>query len=245
MDIVEWLLIGIVIFFGIQYVLGPVIVLWSQKMPEKYSFRLLESQQFLSERTPTFIELHEEIQGGDFEYIGSSELILSNTSMYFSIYNNFDKKIACTLVTAQSAPVNTTYIEFTQMYKNGSTLNVSNAPIINVYPKSEYRLSFRFPLVNDFDQLFTLAEKLINSNKQNDEKTTFTRGKEFEAVESYLNRELSELIERGWVQSKTVAGNRRLTIKGASLMTWKMLWPIKQILNRIDISYSNRAIENT
>ena len=36
MDIVEWLLIGIVIFFGIQYVLGPVIVLWSQKMPEKY-----------------------------------------------------------------------------------------------------------------------------------------------------------------------------------------------------------------
>lgn len=245
MEIVEWVILGIVIFLGIQYLLGPIIVLWSQKIPEKYSFKLLESQTFLAERTPTFIELHEKIQDRDFDYIGSSELIMSNSSMYFSIYNNFDKKIACTLVTAQSVPVNTTFIEFTQMYKNGFVLNVSNAPVINVYPKSESRLSFRFPMVNDFEKLLTLAEKLINSNKKNDEKITFTRGNEFKAVESYLNRELSELIERGWVQSKAIAGNRRLTIKGALLMTWKMLWPIKQIINKIDISHSKRAIEST
>lgn len=244
MEIVEWIIIGMAIFFGIQYLFAPIIVFWSQKLPENYSFNLLESEKFLSERTPVFIELHKEIQDSGFEYIGSSELIMSNASMYFSIYNNFSKKIACTLVTAQSVPVKSTYIEFTQMYKNGSVLNVSNAPIINVYPKSEYRLSFRFPMVNDFGQLLELAEKLINSNKQSEEKITFIRGDEFKTVESYLNRELSELIERDWVQSIITAGHRRLTVKGALLMTWKMLWPIKQILNKIDISRSHRAIEN-
>jgi len=44
--------------------------------------------------------------------------------------------------------------------------------------------------------------------------------------------------------SKVVTGNRRLTIKGALLMTWKSVWPVKQILNRSDIAYSKRAIEN-
>lgn len=243
MEIAEWIVKGFLILLGIQFFFGPIIVWWGQRMPEHYRFKLIESQKFLSERTPTFIELHKEIQDRKFEYIGSSELIMSNSSMYFSIYNNFDKKIACTLVTAHSTPINITHIEFTQMYKNGSVLNVGNASIINVYPKSESRLSFRFPQVNDFDQLLALAEKLIQSNKQNEQKITFTRGDEFDEVESYLNRELSELIENGWVQSEVVAGNRRLTLKGALLMTWKMLWPIKKILSNIDISYSKRAID--
>ena len=153
--------------------------------------------------------------------------------MYFSIYNNVDKKIACSLITAHGGPVNTTHIEFTQMYKNGSVLNVSNASMINVYPKSDSRLSYRFPQINDFDQLLALAEQLIHSSKQTEEKITFTRGCEFQAIESCLNRELNELIEEGWVQSNVVTGNRRLSVKGALLMTWKMLWPVRQVLNKI------------
>ncbi|MCD4774593.1 MAG: hypothetical protein K8S15_00915 [Candidatus Aegiribacteria sp.] len=244
METAGWIIKFLVFVLGIQYLIGPIIVWCTQKLPEKYVFRLVDSKKFLSERTPTFIALHEEIQDKEFEYIDSSELNMSNTSVCFSIYNHFDKKIVCTLVTARSDSINTTYIEFTQLYKNGSVLNVSNSSIINIYPTSEMRLSFRFPQVNDFDKLLTYAEKLINSNKQNEQRITFEKGKEFETVESYLNIELNELIERGWVQSKVVTGNRRLTIKGALLMTWKSVWPVKQILNRSDIAYSKRAIEN-
>jgi len=244
MEIAGWIIKAFVLILGIQYLFGPIVVWWIQRLPDKYRFELIDSKKFLSERIPTFIALHEEIQDGEFEYIGASELTMGNTSMHFSIYNNFDKKIVCTLVTACSIPVNTTHIEFTQIYENGSVLNVSNSSIINVFPRSDMRLSFRFPQISHFDQLLTYAEKLIDSNKQNEHRITFLKGKEFEAVESYLNRELNELIERGWVQSKVVAGNRRLTIKGALLMTWKLVWPIKQISNRSDIAYSMRAISD-
>ena len=244
MEIAEWLFNGVLIFLGIQFLLGPVIVWRSQKMPEYYRFNIIESQKFLSERSPTFIALHKTIQGSGFEYTGSSELLMSNLSMYFSLYNHFDKKIACTLVTAHSKPVNTTHIEFTQMYEDGSVLNVSNASVINVYPRSVSRLSFRFPRVNEFGQLLALAERLIRNHKQGERRITFKRGQEFEALESYLNRELKELIARGWVRSDVVAGQRRLTIKGATLMTWKMLWPVRQILSNIDISRSRRAAGN-
>ena len=145
METVGWIIKAFIFILGVQYLLGPVIVWWIQKLPDKYRFELIDSKKFLSERIPTFIALHEEIQDREFEYIGSSELIMGNTSMYFSIYNNFDKKIACTLVTACSVPINTTHIEFTQIYENGSVLNVSNSSIINVFPKSDMRLSFRFP----------------------------------------------------------------------------------------------------
>ena len=147
------------------------------------------------------------------------------------------------MVTAQGTSVNSTHIEFTQMYKNGTVLNVSNASMINVYPKSRMRLSFRLPSVKNVAQLLSLANKLIDANKQDEEKITFARGREFETVEDYLNRELNQLVKAGWVQSTVVEGNRRLTIKGALLMTWKMLWPVKQIINRIDISESSRAID--
>ena len=244
MEIAVWIIEALVIFLAAQYVLGPVLVWWKQRLPEKYRFKLLDSEKFLSARTAVFIALHEEIQAGNFEYIGSSELMMSDVSMYFSIYNNFDKKIACTLVTAHSIPEDTSYIEFTQMYENGSVLNVSNASIINVYPKSEMRLAFRFPEVNDFHRLLELAEKLIRTNRKNEQKITFTRGNEFAAVEAYLDRELNKLVDRGWVQSGIVAGGRRLTVKGALLMTWKMVWPARQILNKSDIAFSERAAQN-
>jgi hypothetical protein len=92
--------------------------------------------------------------------------------------------------------------------------------------------------------LLALAEKLILGNKKNEQKITFTRGSEFEAVETYLNRELNELVKKGWVQSRTGAGGRHLTVKGALLMTWKLVWPIKQILNKSDIAFSERATLN-
>ena len=119
----KWIIEVLVILVCGQYVVGPVLVWWNQRFPERYRFNLLDSEKFLSERKPVFTRLHEEIQAENFEYIGSSELMMSNVSVYFSIYNNFDKKIACTLVTAHSIPEDTTYIEFTQMYEKGSVLN--------------------------------------------------------------------------------------------------------------------------
>jgi len=244
MESFKWIIDVVIIYFCFQYTVGPILVWWSHKMPDKYKLNLLDTDNFLSKRSQIFLELHSQIQDNNFIYIGSSELIMGKSSLYFSLYNNDDKQLACTLVTASASPIHTTHIEFTKTYEDGSVLDVSNALMSGVYPESKMKLQFRFPHINDFNKLLKVTEKLVSCYKNNAVQSTLSKNNEFSEVEGFLNMELIELIENGWVKQTNSDGFRRLTIKGALLMTWKMIWPIKQILNYKDVYTSKQALKN-
>ncbi len=227
-----------------QFIIGPIMVFISQRMPDAYRFKILDSDNFLTDRTNTFKNLHDTIISQGFEYIGSSEINQSHSNMYFSIYNNYESKLACTLSTAHSAAQETTQIEFTQMYSNGSVVNINNNPIFDVYPNNSLKSCFRFPQINDFNQLLNIAHKLISAHKTGAEKISFDKSHEFSTIESHLTDELNLLISKGWVSSNISNNERRLTIKGAILMTWQLCWPVKNLLNNRDISLSEKALEN-
>ena len=75
-----------------QFIIGPVLVYFSQKMPKAYQFKRFDSDAFYSQRTDTFKQLHNTIVDQGFEYVGSSEIVHSHSDMYFSIYNNYELK---------------------------------------------------------------------------------------------------------------------------------------------------------
>ena len=89
-----------------------------------------------------------------------------------------------------------------------------------------------------------ITEKLIANYKGIKTKNSLTPNNEFKEIEEYLNLELKDNIEKGYISSNMHNGIRRLTIKGAILMTWKMVWPIKQALNFKETLYSKRALKN-
>jgi hypothetical protein len=60
---------------------------------------------------------------------------MSDSSMYFSIYDATDSTLCCALSSAYSQPSNTTQIEFTQLFEDGSIINVNNNPLFDIYPK--------------------------------------------------------------------------------------------------------------
>jgi hypothetical protein len=243
MDFLEWIVkIGLALL-GIQYALGPILVWWSQKMPEAYRFNKLDSSKFLSERSDTFLNLHKEILSRGFEYVGSSEMKASNSSMYFSIYYNIETKLCCTLSSAHSKPSNTTQMEFTQLFADGSLININNNPLFHVYPEWDKKKCYRFPNINSFTELLDVSRKLINSYGSA-EKTGFTPGEEFSVIESHLTDELLRLVSLGWVSKKVFNGERRLTVKGAILLTWQLCWPIKKVMSNKDEKLSNRALQN-
>jgi hypothetical protein len=244
MNIVYLLLKIILILLASQYVVGPILVFFLQKFPNKYHFKILDSKDFLSERSETFCLLHDEIQKHGFECIGSSELIHSNSSMYFSFYNNLDLKLVCTLSTAHSKPVNSTQIEFTQMYEDGLVLNVSNISLISVFPSNKRKLGYRFPEMNDIKQLLDTTKRLVDKNETIKKRVTFEPGAEISTIEAHLDEEVQTLIAKGWVSEKLVNDEHRLTIKGAALMTWKLCWPVKKVLERNEESIARNALNN-
>ena len=244
-NIALWGVIIVFALFSLQYLAGPILVYKSSVFPKEYKFNILDTESFLSERSETFLELHNQLRSLGFEHSGSSEFFLSHVSMYFSIYSNQKLKIACILSSAKSELINSTQIEFTQLYPDGSVLNVNNNNIHETYPANNLKMSFRFPEINDIEQLLKISQKLGPKFKDYEQRIPLTKNREFDDVESFLNKELKLLIDNGWVSSRTTNDYRKLTIKGALLLTWKNCWPVNKILNNREINFSQHANENT
>jgi hypothetical protein len=242
MEWLEWILKIALLLIGMQYVAGPVVVWWTQKLPERYKFVRLDSEEFLTQRSNTFLRLHRELVAGSFGYIGSSELKMSLATMYFSIYYNPQTKLCCTLSSAHSKPASTTQIEFTQLFDDGSVVNVSNNPLFDIYPAWDRKIVYRFPNTNDFGELLSAANKLIEKETKS-VKVGLKQGSEFETIENYLTQEMMRLISMGLVSGKAVGGERHLTLKGAIIFTWKLCWPVKSILSSLDEKRSIRALQ--
>ncbi len=245
MVILEWIIYIALALTALPYVVGPPLVWLSQTMPEAYRFALLDTEAFLAERSDTFLALHKQISASGFHYIGSSELAMSHSSMAFSIYFNPESLLCCTLSSAYSEPMNTTQIEFTQLFEDGSVVNINNNPLFNIYPDWDKKIGYRFPQVNDFDQLLSIASALIAAHQTTSSKSGLEQGREFAVIEQHLNSEMQRLIDTGYVSPTVHQGKRRLTIKGALLFTWKLCWPIKGWLARRDEIFSRKALLST
>lgn len=242
-NILLWLFIIVSGLVCLPYIVGPILVYRSQKMPTTYKFVPLELQAFLEKRGEIFRQLHDEITANGFSYIGSAELGMSHSAMYFSIFYSADKAITCTLLSAEARNIGTsTQIEFTQMYTDGTLLSVNNNVTFGVFPEWKIKQCFRFPHINNFSQLLEIAERLMHKYKVGIPVKPMPTGEEFAIIEAHLNEEMHQLIERGWVSAQASADGRQLTLKGAILMTWKMCWPLKQIIDKNDIARSMKAL---
>lgn len=245
MEYINWLIYPLLIFFSVQYLLGPIMVYINQKLPIKYRFKILDRETFLKERGSMFGALHEQILGSGFRYVGSSELNMSHSALYFSIYYSEDLRLTCTLMTAHAAHnAPFTQIEFTQIYEDGTLFGVNNNGIFGAYPKWSIKDGYRFPSVNDFNRLLSITHKLISRYKRDCFPIALEPGSEFQTIENHLNDEVQHLIEIGWVSPKQHGESYHLSIKGAVLMTWKMCWPIKVFINKADVKRSEAALRN-
>jgi len=243
MEILSKVLGFISIVVGAQYVFGPILVYINQRTPSRHKFNIIDKDEFLLGRGDVFRELHKEIVGSGFRYVGSSDMKMSHSSTYFSIYYSEVRYITCTLLTAEAKNIpTTTQIEFTKIYSDSSTVSINNNSIFNVYPKWELKEGYRFPEINNFVGLLEVAERIMSARKPGRAPLPLIQEEEFKTIEDHLNLELDRLIDLGWISSKVVDGKRGLTIKGAIIMTWKLCWPVKSALNKIDLTRSRRVL---
>lgn len=229
-------------FIGAQYVVGPILVWRSQKFPQAYRFDELGPRKMEAESSIAYKKLHQKIIATGFEYIGSSELKMSQSKTLFSLFYNAETTLSCTLSSVFSQPASSTQVEFTQMYEDGSLTNVNNNPLFHIYPKWDKKTVYRFPKLNSISGLLKAANTL-RGKTETAKRAGYEKDRMFEIVEKHLNKELDRLVELEWVSSRVEGGERSLTIKGAILMTWQLCWPVKVILGTLDERRSVKALK--
>lgn len=225
--------------------LGPLLIKKIQKLPARVKFEKHDEKEFLSSRDQEFNELNRKIIEIGFEYVGSSFMADSHTNTSFSLYSNDADLTCCTIVSMVSKVKSLTYVEFSQLYNDGSMLDVSNANQVSPFPKMDLKLAVRYPEIHEPKELYEVFLKLKKSLKNTAQPIGYDKSKGFEVVEEFMAQESDMLVEKGYCNEPVdQEGKRTLTFKGAYLMTWRSVFPGNKIKNWLDRSTAHKLLKN-
>ncbi|OWL90787.1 hypothetical protein [Halopseudomonas aestusnigri] len=216
-------------------VIGPWLVLRTQRIPARVRFNNTDHARFLADRGEVFRRLDEQLQALQFAHIGSSVLPSSHTTSHFSLYVHPRDQAAAMLVTMTTGKRRVTYAEFTQLYADGSLLDVHNAPSLSSYPAMPCRIGVRMTGVNNLKRLFSTLQHLRARLPNSAAAIAYPEDQGFAPIERFLARESDELVAQGYCTPDIDSqGRRGLTLKGALLLTWKNAWPGRLVFNLLE-----------
>jgi hypothetical protein len=128
------------------------------------------------------------------------------------------------------------YMEFESRFAsdNLNVVQTNNSPLASHFARLPEELSFRFPQVSDTLRLYRLHRLLVKIHAPIERKIlTVIEKYGGDAVKYLANEVLLDAYRKqegtGYLRYSLAERCWRATIKGAYLMTWKLLWPIKQI----------------
>lgn len=246
MDII--LVVIAVLVFGIPVFMntvGPFIVWKTQRLPANVKFQPIDDNEFMEGRNSEFVYYDKSIKELGFDIVGSSLLQDSHTDSHFRLYWNKELKVAAMAVTAKSKIEEVTYIEFTQLYGDGSVLDVSNSPRPEAYPRLEFKHAYRYPDKKAPCDLLEAHKKLKEGIKITAAIVDYDLSRGFGEVEDWLKKESDALLEKGIVKPEIdEEGKRRLTLLGAIALTYRAVPPGKNIWAFVTEQRAKKALKS-
>jgi hypothetical protein len=226
--------------------LGPLFVKKVQKLPARIRFTGHDEKEFLLSRDEEFNLLDSEIKAIGFEYIGSSFMKDIHAETNFSLYTNETDMTCAVVVSIVSNVKSITYMEFSQLYEDGSMLDVFNASQVSPFPDMDIKIALRFPEIKSPKELYKVFIRIRDYLKNTAKPMAYDKSKGFKHVEDFMARESDELVKRGYCYNEIdTEGKRSLTWKGAYLLTWRSVFPGSRIRDYIDRSYARNMFKNT
>jgi hypothetical protein len=236
-------IVGVLLLINL---LAPLLIWKSQTIPARVSLAPIDIPGFLERCGDRFRELDAKLQDMGCDYLGSSQLELQQVTTRFSVYFLDGGFTIATLVTISGPDQEVVYVEFSRLYQDGSILNVNNSPIASAYPDMDVKIMARLPEHEDPAGLHSvfaqLADNLRNTSPMLDARNLDC----FSTIEEYIGKESDELARMGYCHSHIDKdGLRRLTLKGAYLMTWGQLFPGSWLKKARDARYARRLLQAT
>jgi hypothetical protein len=243
------LIIPIFIIVGLAiayYFFTPLLILKTQRMNE--DFDILPWNPLETPPPDSISRLFQEnenllIEAG-FRGMGSYLLPNStpNTQAVVRFYVHHENRDAA-LATAMfgilddgSLATQAYCIEFVSRFAsdNLKVVQTNNSFMTSCFARLPEELTFRFPDIQDSSKLYRLHQALVRVHAPIERKILTVIEKYGDDAIKYLaNEVLLDAYRKqegtGFLRHSPAERCWRATIKGAYLMTWKLLWPIKQI----------------
>ncbi len=237
-----WIFVGIACY----WLLPPLLILATQKM--EASPELVE---YDPEETPPprsvaryFKEEREGLEGCGFRWLSSVLLPnpVPNVRAVLELYAH-DRNSDAAMVTAifgvsdTAPPMQARYVEFIAQFRGHDVtmIQTNDNRDVSAFPDSPDEPTFRFPHVKDVQKLYALHQALVDRHGGGARKYLAVLDEFRGNVAEYLRvRVLREGYERQVRGGMLRYDERRdcfvPTVAGAYRMTWKLLWPVKPLI---------------
>lgn len=232
----------LLIFFVSLYVIGPIVVWLSQRQgadPQLTAYgRDLQDPNFLFLTTTAA-----QMQALGFELIGYFGLIGHTRNVHaFLAYlihrANGDAGIA--MMAATPAGVVAQNLEFATRFGDQSSVTTSNSKTPAVYVRPRSKPVYRFPWITDPGRLYQIHQRLMLRDKPGLAKDVPPPGLEEERLVDSIRREMKDQLASKILRLDSTGTSYRPTLLGAFRMTWKLVFPVKQIVGIVKRSQARR-----
>lgn len=233
---------------GLYYLGFPLLIYQTQQ------FRVHPTvQPFDLERTPPppqilayFRKTRAELSELGFESIGEfvlPDLVTNAKAIALGYVNRKTRETAAVSICFGLSPddhqvlFSTQYVEFISRFDDPSlrVITTSNPQILGSFPVVPEKRSYRCPQIQDLGRLHRLHQRLVEANGPGARQYLRIDDEFAQDGLSYLAAVLHETLEEqvstGYLQRYPSESIYRPTLRGALLMTWAQLWPMKGVLN--------------
>jgi hypothetical protein len=229
------LFVLLVIQVVIPYVFAPLLVFFVQKQTADSSFDRLSPDAFPPDMGGFLSQVTGRLASQGFTpsaYLRKIDAASGVVAHAMTLTNEATRESAAVIgVRSSKTPARAAklHVEFCTEFVSGEEISTQNCSFAFITKPHPMRQQFRFPEVKDPLMLYGLHRQVVERHRPRSEPFVPTRGTEhLHAAHSY-EKGMKRQEAFGYVYLDAASGAYRPTLKGAFLMSWKLVWPVKQL----------------
>jgi hypothetical protein len=234
-----------ILFFPGPFVWAPALIFCVQKLAAHPRTKRFDGDLSSLPAAPAeyFVQARDSLAADGFETAGM--YFLPNAApnvtclLMLAVNRHTDESAlaAAVYATANGATtLKSMHVEFASRYSNGQVVGTGNCKELGCFAKIPGFDTVQFSRVVDLRLLYRLHAARCNVILPGGRRINRLDGEFGGDGEAYINAVLAEEFARqvpvGYLRLDGDGEQYRPTVKGACLMTWKNLWPVKQIRMR-------------
>lgn len=221
-----------------MHIFGPILVRAKTKIAANPGFDLISDEQAVGVDSQTFLSMVYQLEVLGFSLVGHLSSAPSNvptTHTILTLFVNRQTQITAVIMQAASVLPQTAHIrliclEFLSEFKDGSEVSTLNSSMVQVFYDVPHKRVFRIPHMKDVAGLYRIHSYLV---KQTSSPAVLPEpGRELDHLRESIKESLAQQAQLGYYFLDKSGQHYRHTWRGAFRTTWRVLWPLKQIIER-------------
>lgn len=233
----------VVIIFLAQILRGTQRVWRLQRFPAAYNLQpadLATAVEAYIQKAPGVIEAMATI---GFAPFAASAITNKYAQVSFILLRNPDDLSVASVTFASNAKSSFSSIEFTQLFADGTGLDVNSNPMVRMFPRNARKPGYRFPAMSTLELHAAFVKLRAGLLQSKSPVLSLDTQDPVAALSRRLDEETARLIDRGYFHRAVEEGMHRLTVKGALSFTVKLTSPWSEMINLAERAKAHRALE--